>query len=452
MRAFRRSGSESTLIGPHPPPDAGGSLGRRLVLAVLAFGLVFTLAAVAVRTWSAWQANVAAMTAELTLIDQVFQRTLSKAIWELDREALQAHVSGVAEVSPVGRIELRLQQNGRTTELMARQRPEARPSSLAPVLRRELVYEPYPGGAQVVGELILAGDEQVLWDRLRGELAGIVVTQGIQSLLLAGLITWLFHRSVTVHVRRVARHLDELTPETLDMPLRLQRRPGRRDELSLLEAGVNHLQGNLSGYLARQRRDEQDLAAHRDRLAELVDEQTAELRAANAQLQELSRSDPLTGLANRRHFDELKDVEFRRAQRLGQPLSVLLCDVDFFKRYNDTYGHALGDDCLRGIADALRQTFARAGELAARIGGEEFAVLLPAVDEAQAREAAERLRQALAEREIPHSGSQVAPHVTLSIGVAQFDPATMDRFDVLLQRADQALYRAKRQGRNRVVA
>lgn len=443
MRASSASGSDG---GPHSP------LGRQLVLATLLFGIVFTGAAVAVRTWSAWQGNLAAMTAELTLIDEVFQRTLAKAIWEMDRDALQTHVSGVAQVSPVGRVELRLLQNGRTTEVMMQRREGAEPSQRAPVLRRKLSYEPYPGAAETVGELTLEGDERVLWERLRGELAGIVLTQLIQSLLLAGLVMWVFNRTVTVHVRRVARHLDELTPQTLDRTLRLERKPGRRDELSLLESGVNQLQGNLSDYLARQRRDESDLAAHRDRLAELVDEQTAELRAANAQLQALSRSDPLTGLANRRHFDEVKDIEFRRAQRLGQPLSVLLCDVDFFKRYNDTYGHALGDDCLRLIAQTLRETFGRAGELAARIGGEEFAVLLPAVDAVQAQAAAERLRAALAERDIPHSASQVAPRVTLSIGVAQFDADTMDRFEALLHRADQALYRAKRQGRDRVAA
>ena len=444
MRASSASGSDTGGLN--------GSLGRQLVLATLAFGIVFTLAAVAVRTWSAWQTNLSAMTAELTLIDQVFQRTLAKAIWEMDRDALQTHVNGVAQVSPVGRVELRLLQNGRTTELMAQHRDGAQASQRAPVLHRKLSYEPYPGASEVVGELTLEGDERVLWERLRGELAGIVLTQLIQSLLLAGLVMWVFNRTVTVHVRRMARHLDALTPQTLDCQLVLERAPGRRDELSLLESGVNQLQGNLSDYLERQRRDERDLAAHRDRLAELLDEQTAELRAANAQLEELSRSDPLTGLANRRHFDEVKDVEFRRAQRLNQPLSVLLCDVDFFKRYNDTYGHALGDDCLRLIAQALRETFGRAGELAARIGGEEFAVLLPAVDAGQAHAAAERLREALAGHDIPHSASQVAPRVTLSIGVAQFDPQTMDRFDALLHRADQALYRAKRQGRDRVAA
>jgi diguanylate cyclase (GGDEF)-like protein len=312
------------------------------------------------------------------------------------------------------------------------------------------MYEPYPGAAEMVGELTLQGDERVLWARLRAEVLGIVLTQVIQSLLLAGLIMWLFNRTVTVHVQQVARHLEEVTPTNLQQPLKLQRRVARPDELSQLEAGVNHLQDTLCEYLARQRRDERDLAAHRDRLAELVDEQTAELRSANAQLQTLSRSDPLTGLANRRHFDDVKDTEWRRAQRLGQPLSVLLCDVDHFKRYNDAYGHAQGDVCLQQVAAVLRTTFSRAGELAARIGGEEFAVLLPGLNADQAREAAGRLRQALAALNIAHADSPVAAHLTLSVGVAQFDPDTMDSFETLLHQADQALYRAKRQGRDQV--
>jgi diguanylate cyclase (GGDEF)-like protein len=445
MTASRKSGFDET-VAPAPPR----SLGRRLVLATLAFGIVFTLAAVAVRTWSAWQHNLSAMTGELALIDKVFQRTLAKAIWEMDRDELRTHLDSVSLVNPVGRVELSIRRAGRSPEIMVRQQEGAPRASLAPSLQRQLTYQPYAGAVETVGELTLEGDERVLWARLRGEVGGIVVTQVIQSVLLAGLIMWLFNRTVTVHVQRIARHLDEVTPANLQHTLKLDRQVARPDELSLLEAGVNQLQGKLSEYLERQRRDELDLAAHRDRLAELVDEQTTELRSANAQLQELSRSDPLTGLANRRHFDDVKDTEFRRAQRLGQPLSVLLCDVDHFKRYNDTYGHAQGDDCLKLVADTLKQTFSRAGELPARIGGEEFAVLLPGSDTAQALSAAERLRQALVALSIPHAGSQVASHVTLSVGVAQFDPATMDRFETLLHQADKALYRAKSLGRNQV--
>lgn len=433
-----------------PPAPRAGSLGRRLVIATLTFGIVFTMAAAALRTWQAWQANLASMTAELTLIDQVFQRTLSKAIWEMDRDALRTQLDSAAQVASVGRVELRVQQSGRAPEVLESRRPGQSVSPMTPTITRELTYEPYPGASEVVGQLTLVGDERVLRERLRGEVLDIVLTQLVQSLLLAGLIMWLFNSSVTVHVRYIARHLEELTPATLGHALKLARQSRRGDELTLLETGVNDLQHKLSTYLERQKQDERDLAAHRDRLAELVDEQTTELRAANKRLEEQSRSDPLTGLANRRHFDELKDIEFRRAQRLSQPLTVLMCDVDFFKRYNDAYGHAQGDRCLQLVAEALKDNFARAGEVVARIGGEEFAVLLPGIDAAQARTAAERLRRRMEALAIAHRDSAVSACVTLSIGLAQFDPATMDHFDLLLHQADQALYRAKSQGRDQI--
>ena len=301
-----------------------GSLGRRLVLATLGFCLLFTAAAVGLRTWLAWEDGLRAMNAELVLIDQVFQSTLAKAIWEMDSDALEAQLDSVAKAEPVGRVELQIIRAGRAPEVIQRQRPQQQPEHRAPVLQRHLAYEAYAGAHETVGELRLEGDEGLLWARLVDEVNEIIVTQVIQSLLLAGLIMWMFNSTVTLHVRRIARHLARLTPDNLDHALRLDRPVNRHDELSLLESGVNSVQAKLSAYLERQHQDELALAAHRDRLAELVEERTAELRAANVLLEELSRSDPLTGLANRRHFDEIKEVEFRRAMRLGQPLTVLM--------------------------------------------------------------------------------------------------------------------------------
>lgn len=429
-------------------PQRTGSLGRRLVLATLGFCLLFTLVTVGVRTWSAWQAGLAAMNAELVLIDQVFQSNLARAIWEMDNDALQTQLGSVAEAAPVGRVELQIIRASRPPDIIVRQREYQQATHRAPRLQRSLTYEPYAGAIETVGELSLEGNEGLLWERLLTDVSSIVITQVIQSLLLAGLIMWVFNRTVTLHVRRIARHLSRLAPENLDKTLRLKRSVKRHDELSLLEGGVNSLQAKLSAYLERHRKDELALAAHRDQLAELVEERTVELLAANARLEELSRSDPLTGLANRRHFDELKDVEFRRALRLGQPLTVLMCDVDFFKRYNDHYGHLQGDECLQAVADTLKYVFARAGELVTRIGGEEFVVLLPGADVESAHRSAVRLQRRLAERELPHEASTVSPHVTLSIGLAGFDPDNMDQFDQLLRRADEALYRAKTHGRN----
>ena len=426
------------------------SLGRRLVLATLLFCLIFTLAMVSLRTWMAWKSNLKEMNSELVLIDQVFQNTLSHAIWEMDRESLNKQLASVASAAPVGRVVLSILRPGQLPEVIELNRYTEATSDKAPMLHRQLVAQPYAGAHEVVGELTIKGDADLLWARLWGEARSIVITQVIQSLLLAGLVMTMFNRLVTVHVVHIARHLGGLAPQSLGNHLKLQRSVRRQDELSLLESQVNELQDNLQAHLQRQHSDELAIAASRDHLAELVEARTAQLKAANQSLEALSRHDALTGLANRRYFDELKEVEFRRAVRHKTPLAVLMCDVDFFKLYNDTYGHMLGDECLKQVAETLRSVFGRSGELAARVGGEEFVVVLPNIDAKQASNAAELLRTSLAARELPHSGSAVSAFVTLSIGVAELDPHTMDHFDQLLHRADQALYRAKSQGRNRV--
>jgi diguanylate cyclase (GGDEF)-like protein len=615
-------------------PQGRHSLGWRLVIVTLGFCFFFTLVTVGVRTWAVWHEHVQQMDIELGLIEQVYRRTLTKAVWDMDQDAVEAHLDSAVHIESVARVQLTVLSAQHIPVVQVRSRTGWVDSNLAPVRRVPLVFSPYAGSKETVGELILYGNEDLLWSEMKSVVVAIVGFQLLQSILLAGLIILMFSRLVTVHIRRIALHLTELTPERLDLPLRLSRSAKREDELTLLVQGINQLQSNLSGYLGRQHMYEKELAAHRDQLAERVQVRTAELqslteaqqmvlllsnrlirapyerlelyqqsclsevaqrlgacyalwyvreesgiyfrlamhwrcetciapesqinaaqlahldvlldqggpvtftsgkalsevlsaygaatfqlldaeatafvpvgagdeqlgflvfirkevadvwrpdehallamtaqmllhstrhrvqlgdimqtqealREANAQLKELSRSDPLTGLPNRRHFDEVKNIEFSRAQRSGQPLSVLMCDIDFFKRYNDTYGHAQGDECLRLVASAMRGSIARAGDLVARLGGEEFAVLLPATDRAMAHLLAERLRQAVYDLAISHSGSSVASVVTLSIGSATFEAGASTTFHELLELADRSLYQAKGDGRNRVVS
>lgn len=175
-----------------------------------------------------------------------------------------------------------------------------------------------------------------------------------------------------------------------------------------------------------------------------------QLDTANQELRRVSASDGLTGIANRRFFDAMLEREWRRSRRTDNTLSLILCDIDFFKQYNDTYGHLAGDDCLRRVAEALATSMERGGDTPARYGGEEFAVVLSETPIDGAYIVAEKARQAVMDLHIPHSGS---PHgwVTLSLGVANKLPAEGESPEVLIAAADRALYRAKHEGRNRVV-
>jgi diguanylate cyclase (GGDEF)-like protein/PAS domain S-box-containing protein len=174
------------------------------------------------------------------------------------------------------------------------------------------------------------------------------------------------------------------------------------------------------------------------------------LQSAYRAMETLVVVDALTGIANRRRFDEALTTEWRRALREGNKLSLLLIDADHFKRYNDTYGHVRGDSCLKQIAEAALDVVLRPGDLVARYGGEEFAVVLPGTDEIGAKAVAEDICQAVRNRRLPHEGN--APGiVTVSIGCATIIPQRGKTSQDVIESADQALYRAKGRGRNRVV-
>ncbi|TDG04076.1 diguanylate cyclase [Paraburkholderia guartelaensis] len=175
-----------------------------------------------------------------------------------------------------------------------------------------------------------------------------------------------------------------------------------------------------------------------------------ELLRANLELRRLTHSDGLTGLSNRRYLDEFLSAEWKRAERERTEVSLLMIDVDYFKPYNDTYGHVAGDNVLRSVATTIRREIRQPRDLVARFGGEEFAVVLPGTGSAGARLLAEKMRRDVAALALPHVGSAVSEHLTISIGVATLTPAPGLAETALIEEADAALYRAKRDGRNRV--
>jgi diguanylate cyclase (GGDEF)-like protein len=179
-----------------------------------------------------------------------------------------------------------------------------------------------------------------------------------------------------------------------------------------------------------------------------VQEQTISLQRANQELLRLANLDGLTEIANRRRFDEYLDHEWQRLTCQEDYLSLILCDIDYFKRYNDHYGHQAGDTCLQQVAKAIEATLYRPGDLVARYGGEEFVIILPNTPPEGAIKIAENICLNIRRLEIVHEYSKADSHVTLSLGVSCLIPNPQVRVAQLVTSADQALYRAKEKGRN----
>jgi diguanylate cyclase (GGDEF)-like protein len=181
-----------------------------------------------------------------------------------------------------------------------------------------------------------------------------------------------------------------------------------------------------------------------------VKERTLELEKVNKELLLLSNMDGLTKIYNRRYFDNALLREINRLQRTLTPISILICDIDYFKKYNDTYGHLAGDDCIRSVADTIQSRCRRISDIAARYGGEEFGIILPNTSSNEALSIAESIRHGIEQKKIPHRTSTAKKFVTLSIGVTSLIPDLRTTPSMLIALADKALYESKLSGRNRV--
>jgi len=204
----------------------------------------------------------------------------------------------------------------------------------------------------------------------------------------------------------------------------------------------------LKWSLERERQLNRKLSQLNDTLAD----KNEKLHELNITLKNMASIDGLTGIPNRRRFDEFLDQEWKHSQRQKTPLSLILMDIDYFKKYNDNYGHAAGDDCLKKVAKALTGAIDRKVDIVARYGGEEFVCVLPGTDTEGAKLIGKRLRASLAELRLPHEYSDVESHVTISLGAVTMTATEGSLSSEIIEKADERLYKAKKGGRNRLVA
>ncbi|HEV7814765.1 MAG TPA: diguanylate cyclase, partial [Janthinobacterium sp.] len=259
-----------------------------------------------------------------------------------------------------------------------------------------------------------------------------IVLIGVLCFLCAIGLAYAIARSISAPLEKLAGIMRET--ETGNYALRMEYEG--RDELALLAQKFNEMAGNIG-------------QAH-DQLESRVAERTRDLEQANQKLAALSMTDSLTGIANRRRFDAVLEAELHRAARAVQPVALLMIDVDYFKKYNDFYGHQEGDACLRKVASLLQVHARRAGDLAARYGGEEFVLLAADTGADTAAALAEDVRRALEVLCLTHENSPTGC-VTISVGVAVLVPDERQTPEMFIRMADKAMYRAKEQGRNQVV-
>ena len=284
-----------------------------------------------------------------------------------------------------------------------------------------------------------AANIRVLGESLRSEHEIIVATNGPDTLRLASSrpppdLILLDIMMPEMDGYEVCLQL-KASPDTVDIPvIFITAMNGVEDETRGLELGaVDYIRKPFNTAIVQARvRTHLELKRHRDMLAHL------------AQL------DGLTGIANRRRFDEILDTEWRRATREPSELSLIMIDIDHFKQFNDHYGHLAGDDCIKQVASCMSRTATRAGDFVARYGGEEFACILPGTPSEAVVALAEKLRSNIGALMIPHAASSVADHVTVSQGVATLLCTNEGTPSDLVQHADQALYRAKDAGRDQI--
>ncbi|MDP1525398.1 MAG: diguanylate cyclase [Rhodocyclaceae bacterium] len=415
------------------------SLSWQLLKAVLSIYFAITLLVTLAQMGVEYLHTRNTIQGELASVERTFSPALATALWELNTEQLEALQQGIVDLPVISTMRV-IDASGR--ELIK----ESAPSVLGRQITHTFKLSYHFAGEDVhLADVSFEAAGDVIFDRLRVGYQMILISALIKSTALTLLFLWAFRRRLGIPLQQLTDAVTAIDLDSLGNKHRLDLHQAKENELTKLEEAFNRMLNRL----------EEERIAHYSALETMnkgleaqVAERTRALEQANQQLEQLVRTDPLTGAANRRHFVEQAQIEIQRARRDNTPLSLLMIDLDHFKRINDTWGHAAGDEVLRNFSRIALAPL-RATDLFARLGGEEFAVLLPNTGLDGAVEVALRILEATRQQSIDHSNGQIRYNASIGAAVLAVQETS---YESLLKRADAALYRAKEEGRDQVVA
>lgn len=450
------------------------SLAVHLLRIIFGSYFVVTLIVTCVQLTADYQNTKSSVQDELMAMDQTFGASLASSMWRFQGDVQKATLTGISNLpvvtgvkieDPQGRLMLALGNivdgNGKQIHVEAdgtRSPVKADFLNAAIAHRFPILYRDEHEVRHDIGSWTVYSSRHVVVKKVAYGFTLILINSIIKTVVLWFIFLYVFRRWLGVPITRLSTFVREQdlnqphTGESIDLP------PGKRHELHFLADAINAMLASLKKHMAQNRTLYVQLEQEKESLRSLnkslelrIAERTRDLAQANEQLKSLSLTDALTGIPNRRCFDQTLEQEWRRCARNGRPLTVALFDVDWFKHYNDYYGHIAGDEVLRQVAGMLQQTIGRAGDTVARYGGEEFALIASDTDAESGLNVVHRMCDAVFSLHLPHSLSAFG-RITVSVGMASCVPSQHDGgINALLQAADTALYRAKMAGRNQVL-
>ena len=399
----------------------------------IAFAVLLTLILIGETLWQSRES----LKGELAIYQRVFEKSLASALWSMDQDKLESIASGIAEIPDIMAVRIVDPVSGRPLVQIGTL-PSRSETGRPSLVHRFDVVQDEGFGREVVGRAEFHSSLGQVLRRTQGKVALIVVLATVKTLAF----WWIF---LLVGRRVLGRPLTEMAHSISGSDTARPLALSGMTEKAIANTELSLLRGAYDSMVDRVIQQQSELKKANEDLDARVRDRTRELCEVNLKLERLAHTDVLTGLANRRQFIAMSEIEIARAHRSGRALSLIICDIDLFKQVNDGYGHAVGDKAIRYVAERLLEGV-RQIDVVARLGGDEFVILLPDIKRDEALVVAERLRESLASAGLVLEDGRQVP-ITLSIGVATLEEGD-EALDALFHRADLGLYEAKGSGRN----